>query len=217
MSIGYIVLTAVVAIYLIVLLVSGIMAYKYQKTHKPMKQLREEYYQEWNLQKNSIDIEQLLQPINVKLELPVGEKVYLIDDNAETYILDKKSGDLKNLNKTGIPEIDAIDSYYDDNDFISLKSSYKVFKKKIMKEDYLGVVYITNKRIMFETQSGYEQLPLSKIIKTYVAPIAVKRDFYKGYIIHTKDEIYQVVSSHPESTIVLNELLRFNKSKKGEQ
>ncbi|WP_031542863.1 hypothetical protein [Mesoplasma photuris] len=204
MSLGWIALIVFGSIYLIIIMIVSILAYKYQKTHTPYKKVRDEYRNEWNLLKKKSELENLLKPIEVDLELPEGEQIFFIDDEAQT-IIDKLSK--KEIRKSGIKSIDRIDAYYEMEDFTSFKENYKIEKNDKRKIAYDGIIFLTNRRIMFENKGEYKQLHIDKIKSIGVSIVTFQKINYKGYIIRTSDEIYRIISKKPKMIMVLEKIL----------
>lgn len=196
-------------VYLLLLIMIGLLAYKYSKKHKPFLEIRDEYFVKWKAQKQKINLLDLFKPLKSKLELPIGETLYFLEDEIFTYLANKKSDDYKFIFKTADDKIMAFDSYYDDEDFISLKSIYRIRNFNQFGFTYHGMLYITNQRLIFTNNDQYIQIPLTKVIKSYVAVIRVGANYSPGYIIQTQDQLYQIVSEHPEVTVIINELKRY--------
>ncbi|WP_027063211.1 hypothetical protein [Mesoplasma seiffertii] len=206
METKYVALIVCGCLYFVGLLISGLLALKYQKSHQPYRQAAQEYHNYWKTEKlNWLNLS-LLTPISSKFELPAGEELYFVEENL-SYVTDQKHRDLKELNKYGFGKYDQIESYYDDAEFMSFKSDYKLFgfRKKTAQAEQ-KIMYVTNKRIIFDQNGVYEQIVVSDIVKAYIAVIYNNGRYYPGYIIHTQKALYKVISDNPQVTLIINQI-----------
>ncbi|AUF83602.1 hypothetical protein CXP39_02195 [Mesoplasma syrphidae] len=206
MQTKYLALIICAILYFIALLISGLMALKYQQKHRPYRKVAEEYQRYWKVQKLKWMKTELLKPISTKFELPTGEKLYFVEEN-QSYIFDDKNRDLKELNKYGFGKYDQMENYYDEVEFMGFKSDYQLFgfKKRNFQAES-KTMYVTNKRIIFDQDGIYQQIIFKDIVKAYIAIIYDNGNYFPGYIIHTQKCLYKIISSSPEITLIINQI-----------
>ncbi|ATZ16369.1 hypothetical protein JN01_0590 [Entomoplasma freundtii] len=210
MNLNLIILLSIIGLWLIVLLISGLLAGRYNLHHTPYQKERNAYQKDWTNIKRHYEANGPLSPIALKFSLPSNEKAYYYDYQNELYLYGKKSQEYKFLIKTEGQKPTIYQAYEQDFDFLPLKSSFRLGLKASPKPQFDADVYITNQRVIFSNR--YEktkvELPLSQIRKAYFALIYTSRHYSRGYVIQTDDEVYEVVSNQPEAVLIINDLLR---------
>lgn len=210
MNIDLIILISIIALWLIVLIIAGTLAFIYHRVHTPYQKDRQKYLKNWESIKNEWQKQKNIKPISIKFPLPKDENVFYFDHQNEVYLYDKKTREYRFLIKSEGQKPNLYQAYEQDFDYIPLKSNFRLGLKANQKPLFDADVYITNKRIIFS--NTYEKtkivLPIEKVVKAYLALIYTHKHHERGYIIQTQDEVYEIVSSHPEALLIINELLK---------
>ncbi|KAF5295724.1 hypothetical protein FQA39_LY12897 [Lamprigera yunnana] len=108
-----------------------------------------------NQQEIELDIIEPVKPKQIKFELPVGEKVYELDE--VQFIKSGKSIDLKELDKLARVKAERIEDYFDDNnDTFILKSSYRLNNQKIREITFKGMIITNQNKIATSLHNSQE-------------------------------------------------------------
>ncbi|ATZ18774.1 hypothetical protein ESOMN_v1c03920 [Williamsoniiplasma somnilux] len=207
MEIKYIFILVSLLIYFGILIISGFLAFSYSKKHKPFIEVRNKYFKEWKIKKSTININELMKPLKVKIELPIGEILHFLENEVIVYLVEKKQKAYKFFDKISDGKLTNYDDYFEDPDFISLKNNYRLKKSNLKEHKYKGMMYISNLRVLFENKGKYEQILINDILKSYISIIRVGDQYFPGYILHTDEKLYEVISNNPQVTIIINELI----------
>ncbi|AHI53872.1 hypothetical protein SSABA_v1c04650 [Spiroplasma sabaudiense Ar-1343] len=198
MDIKWISLLVISILYFAALLISGILALRYQAKHKTFKKISHEL--ENNILQFKKSFEENFQENNFiksNYDLPKNEGLYLEINNFSCY-------------KTTVPKSKK-EIFTDENEsefkVTYLKENYTLKNNKFKVPDFFGKLYLTNLRILFQNSEGFFQLPLSQINGCIITVLNINGFYKPGVIIKTATNYYRVVTDSTEIGFYINKLL----------
>ncbi|ASZ09122.1 hypothetical protein CK556_01970 [Mesoplasma chauliocola] len=181
----FIIAICIIALYVVILLIVGLMSYLYSIKHKPYKTVNDDYRNEIKeFEKFKDELLNNLKPIKTKFELSDDEKILFIDELNISFN--------ENVNKRNSKK--EFDDEYDQF-YKTLKKNYSLFKFKGKDNEYeKALVYLSNKRIVFDVNSQYKIVKIENILINESLVITLEKEFYKGVYLKTRSEEIKILT-----------------------
>ncbi|AXK51148.1 hypothetical protein [Spiroplasma alleghenense] len=200
MSLKWITLLVLFIIYLVSLLVTGIMALKYQIRHKSYKKIQ----QEFNSIIKSSEQNFLNSNIIYTCEYPLPKNETLLY-KMEKIVGFKEKIKTKKNNTSNKNEIYNKEEIYLDKKI--LKENYSLKKIKYLGFDIDGELLLTNFRLLLKNSEGFLQIPLSEIKKIDHRIFNINGSYEIGISILTENSNYKLITDKLEWFFFLKNLI----------
>lgn len=212
MDAKYIALIVIITVWLLLLIIFGFLSWIYQVKHKEEIAKRKQYFADYHiLQQDFLT----LTPLNLDLKLNDNEAVYAYEERVQVY-----THNLKKSKKVGWlykkyqnPADDQWEENAEQTRTGLLRWTYSLRKANQHSKDagFMTTMIVTNHRIVFFNSQ-------KKIVITYdlvneIAPIMVlvAKSFLPGFVLSTKQGVYEIVNHHIKTVIILENLKKVQK------
>ncbi|PPE04534.1 hypothetical protein EELLY_v1c02140 [Entomoplasma ellychniae] len=195
MSNKHLMVIFVISLYLIVLLISGLLAFMYHVKHKPFMNFNKKFHNEVIKTFNDFVLKNNLTPVKGIFETKIGEDILLVQ-KMKVEILQKSKKEIKKSQKD-----------IDNNIFNVMKSSYKLFNKpkKIFFDECS--VFLSNKRLVIKIKDDYKIISLDKVLICSFYTLQHIGELFKTLLIETQEEKLIFIVEELRIGIMINKML----------
>ncbi len=213
MNAKYIALIVIIAVWVLLLLIFGFLSWIYQVKHQEEIAKKNQYFADYRtLQQDFLT----LTPLNFDLKLNDHEKIYAYEKTVQVYARDsnkqQKVGWLYKKYQTST-SVDEWEESTTQTKTGFLRWTYSFWKANQHQQDtgFSATMVVTNHRVVFF--NSQKKISITYDLVNHIAPIMVlvAKDFLPGFVVGTKQEVYEIVNHDLKTIIILQNLKKVEK------